>query len=213
MANTPWFISATQFGSCNCDYGCPCQFEAKPTYGKCRGFEASEISEGHFGEVRLDGLRFAMLYAWPGPIYEGKGEMQAVIDERASAEQRKALETVLHGGETEEAATHYWVFRAMSDKVHETLYRPISLSIDVEARQAEVKIPGVILARGEPIKSPVSGAPHRVRIDLPDGIEFEIAEVGSGTTSAEGAITLDLAGTYAQFSRQKHTGRGFVRGR
>src|SRR5262245_21682380 len=79
MPHTPWFISAVQFGSCNCDYGYPCQFESKPTHGDCRGFEASEIVEGHFGAVRLDGLRFAMLYAWPGPIYEGKGEMQAVI--------------------------------------------------------------------------------------------------------------------------------------
>ena len=65
MPHTPWFISAVQFGSCNCDYGCPCQFESKPTLGHCTGFAAAEILEGHFGATKLDGLRFVMLYAWP----------------------------------------------------------------------------------------------------------------------------------------------------
>ena len=80
-----WYLSGPSFGSCNCDYGCPCQFESKPTLGHCRGFEAAEILQGHFGETKLDGLRFVLLYAWPGPVYEGKDEMQAVIDERADA--------------------------------------------------------------------------------------------------------------------------------
>ena len=87
----PWYLSGPSFGSCNCDYGCPCQFESKPTLGHCRGFEAAEILQGHFGDTKLDGLRFVILYAWPGPVYEGKGEMQAVIDERADAGQREAL--------------------------------------------------------------------------------------------------------------------------
>jgi hypothetical protein len=63
-----WFISGPSYGSCNCDYGCPCQFESKPTLGHCRGFEAAEILQGHFGATKLDGLRFVLLYAWPGPI-------------------------------------------------------------------------------------------------------------------------------------------------
>ena len=97
-----WHIEGIAFGNCNCNYGCPCQFEDKPTHGHCRGFEVFRIDKGHFAEVRLDGLAAAITYAWPGPIYEGKGEMQAIIDERAGAEQRAALETVLTGRETEE---------------------------------------------------------------------------------------------------------------
>jgi hypothetical protein len=30
-----------------------------------------------------------MLYAWPGPIFEGKGEMQVIVDDRADERQRK----------------------------------------------------------------------------------------------------------------------------
>jgi len=105
MAYVDWYIEGRQFGNCNCDYGCPCQFEALPTKGNCEGFEVLEIDKGHFGDVRLDGLRYAMLYAWPGPIFEGKGALQAIIDERADPAQREALETVLHGRETEAPGT------------------------------------------------------------------------------------------------------------
>ena len=169
--------------------------------------------QGHFGATKLDGLRFVILYAWPGPVYEGKGELQAVIDQRADAAQRQALLTVLTGGETDEGATHWWVFRAMSERVHAPLFRKIDFSVDIAARTAALSVPGVISSQGEPIRSPVSGAPHRVRIDLPDGIEFDVAEIGSGTTDAASAIRLDLKNTYAQFNFLRHTGRGFVRER
>lgn len=206
-----WYLEGPSWGSCNCDYACPCQFESKPTYGDCRGFEAAEIEKGHFGDVELNGLRFVLFFAWPGPIYEGKGEAQAVIDESASERQREALLTVLFGGETDEAATHWSVFRAMSEKVHEPIFRPIAFSADMDGRVGAVSIPGVIRSRAEPIRSPVTGEPHRVRIDLPQGIEFDVAEIGSATTKAEGTIRLDLKSTYAQFNRLRHTGRGLVR--
>jgi hypothetical protein len=116
-------LEGVEFSNCNCDYGCPCQFESRrPTYGYCRGFAAVRIDEGYFGDVALDGLGAALLYAWPGPIYEGNGECQAVIDERADGKQRDALATVLYGGETNEGATHWWVYRMMSSTVHPPLF-------------------------------------------------------------------------------------------
>ena len=210
MTIVDWYVEGVSFGNCNCSYGCPCQFEALPTHGHCRGFEVFRIDKGHFGEVRLEGLKAAMLYVWPGPIFEGKGELQAVIDERADARQREALVKILHGEETEEAATHWWVFHAMSDKIHEPLYKPIEYEVDVEARTAHVVIPGVIQSVGRPIKSPATGAEHRVRIDIPNGIEFELAEIGSATTKATGAVKLDLTDTYGQFNVLRHSGSGIV---
>ena len=106
MPQVDWYIEGIEFGSCNCDYAGPCQFESRPTRGHCRGFEAVRIDGGHFGDIQLGGLCAALIYAWPGPIYEGNGEIQAVIDERANTEQRRALATVLYGGETGEAVTH-----------------------------------------------------------------------------------------------------------
>ena len=203
-------MEGVAFGSCNCNFGCPCQFEALPTHGHCRGFEVVRIDCGHFGDLQLAGLRAALLYAWPGPIFEGKGAMQAIIDERADERQRKALTTILHGGETQEAATHWWVFHAMSSTVHEPLFRPIAVEVDIEARRATVTIPGVLEATGSPIKSPATGAEHRVRIDIPNGIEFELAEMGSASTKASGTIPLELEDSYGQFNVLRHSGTGVV---
>lgn len=206
-----WRIDAATFGNCNCDYGCPCQFELRPTHGHCQGFEVGRIEKGHFGDVGLDGLCYAVTYTWPGAVFEGNGAMQAIIDERADVEQRRALVTVLHGGETEEAKTHWWVFHAMSSTIHEPLFKPIDLEIDIENRTARASIPDVLESTGRPILSPVTGEPHRVRIDIPQGIEFEIAEIGSASTRATGDVKLNLEDTYGQFNWIRHSGSGVVR--
>jgi hypothetical protein len=206
-----WYVEGVSFVNCNCDYGCPCQFERRPTQGNCRGFEVLRIDHGHFGDVRLEGLRTAVLYAWPGAIFEGNGTMQAIIDERADARQRQALATILHGGETEEAKTHWWVFHAMSSTVHEPLFKPIAFEVDIDRRRARVAIPGVLEGSGRPIISPATGEEHRVRIDIPNGIEFELAEIGSGTARATGAVELDLTDSYGQFNILRHSGTGVVR--
>ena len=177
-----WYIEASEFGTCNCDYGCPCQFEADPTHGNCRGFEALHIEKGHYGEIDLTGINIAMFYAWPGLISEGKGELQVIIDESANPEQRQALETVMHGKQTEEAATHWWVFNAMSDTIHPTLYLPIDFEVDINNVTAKVSIPGVLESTGEPIRPDhTSDAVHRAQIVIPNGIEFELAEMASGS--------------------------------
>jgi len=207
-----WYIEGIEFGSCNCNYGCPCQFEDLPTHGHCHGFEVVRIDKGHFADVSLDGLRVALLYAWPGPIFEGKGELQAIIDERADASQRDALEQILHGKETAEAATHWWVYNAMSQTVHPTQFNAIDFEVDLEARSARVDIPGVLQSVGRPIKSPATGAPHRVQIVIPNGIEFEQADIGAATTKATGAVTFDLTDTYGQFNVLRHSGRGIEHG-
>ncbi len=139
--------------------------------------------------------------------------MQAIIDERADPRQREALLTLLYGGETEEARTHWWVFHAMSSTVHDPLFKPFDVEIDVENRRARVSIPGVLDATGRPIVSPATGDEHRVRIDIPHGIEFEIAEIGMGSSTTSAAIKMDLRDSYGQFGHIHHTGKGVVRTR
>ena len=158
-----WYVEGIEFSNCNCDYGCPCQFERRPTYGNCRGFEVIRVDKGHFGDVPLDGLCVAVLYAWPGAVYEGNGTTQAIIDERADERQRQALATIVHGGETEAGKTHWWVYHAMSSTVHSPIFARIEFEADIEKRQARVAIPGMLEATGRPIISPSTGAEHRVR--------------------------------------------------
>ena len=212
MARVDWLIEGRSFGNCNCDYGCPCQFESLPTGGSCRGFEVFEIDSGSFGETRLDGLRAAVIYRWPGPIFEGKGELQVIVDERASPAQRLALTTVLHGGETEEAANHWWVFAAMSDTHHPPIFAAIDLDVDIGARRAQARIAGIMESEGRPIVSPATGEAHRVRIDIPGGIEFDIAEVGSASSTITSPIAFELRDSYGQFNRIRQHGGGVLRG-
>ena len=52
MAHVDWEIKAREFGNCNCDYGCPCQFNALPTHGNCEAVVGFDIEEGHFGDLK-----------------------------------------------------------------------------------------------------------------------------------------------------------------
>lgn len=207
-----WEIRGRELANCNCSYGCPCQFNALPTHGTCEAAVVYEIDSGHYGDVRLDGLRTAAVYKWPGAVHEGNGEMQIVIDERATPEQREALEKIMTGEDTDEMATMWWVFSAMAPRKHPTLYRPIDTSIDVDGRTGRGAVPDVFEIEAEPIRNPVTGAPHRARIDLPHGFEYELAEVGSGTTRTSGAIHLpNNQRSYAQFAELHLSNAGVVR--
>jgi hypothetical protein len=148
------------------------------------------IQKGHYGDVSLDGLSAAMTAKWPGPIHEGNGEQQIIIDERATAEQRTALEAIVSGQDTEDMATIFWIVSAMTTTRHETLYKSISIEADVDARTAHIEVDGVYETNVAPIKNPVTGADHRARIDIPHGFEYSIAEIASGTTTTQGVVSL-----------------------
>lgn len=201
MAHVDWRIKGVEITSCNCAWGCPCQFNALPTHGDCRATTGMRIDEGHFGDVRLDGLKFVGTFAWPGAIHEGRGTGQAIIDERASPEQREALLKILSGQETEPFATIFNVIAAMTETFHEPLFLPIEFEADIEERTGRFSVAGVIEASAEPIRNPVTGATHRARVALPHGFEYAEAEFASGTTRSTGAVSLDWAGRHAHFAR------------
>ena len=210
MATVEWRVRADEFASCNCSYGCPCQFNGLPTHRFCEGFFGFRIHEGYFSAVRLDGLAAALIAHCPGALHEGNCTTQLVIDERADAQQRDAFVKILSGQETEEMATIWWVLAAMSPNKLPPLFLPIEFEVDVDARRARLNIAGLLEATGEPIRNPVTGAEHRVRIDLPHGFEYRIAEVANGTSKATGAIKLDLKDTYGQFAHIHLSNKGVV---
>jgi len=191
-----WFLKGKEFGNCNCSYGCPCQFNALPTHGNCMAMCAYRFDEGRFGDVDLGGLCAAATWKWPGAVHQGNGTMQLIIDQRADAKQRDALVTVMSGKETKDAATMWWVYSAMCPTKLEPLFKPIEFEVDVDARRAHLLVPGIIETVGEPIRNPVTGIEHRARIDLPNGFEYRLGEVASGTTKATGGVKLDFAKTF-----------------
>jgi hypothetical protein len=208
---TAWQIKGRELANCNCAYGCPCQFNALPTHGDCRAFVGYQIDQGHYGDVRLDGLRAALIVSWPGAVHQGNGTMQVIVDERADPRQREALRKIIQGEDTKEMATMWWVYSAMAPNKLETLYKPIAFEVDVEKRTGRMSIPGVAEMSAEPIRNPVTGEEHRARIDLPHGFEYKIAEMGSASSSVKGQIAMELKNSYGQFAELHLSDTGVVR--
>lgn len=210
MSNVKWTIKGREFVHCNCAYGCPCQFNAAPTHGNCHAVAAFEVDEGHHGDTRLDGLRGGMIAAWPGAIHEGRGEVVPFVDERASPEQREALLRIMSGQDTEPGATMFQVFSTTFEKVHDPVFTKIEFEVDIGGRKARLNVPGLIEARGEPIVNPITGDEHRARINLPQGFEYDVCEIGRGWTTTRGSLQLSLSDSHAQFATLHLTQDGVV---
>jgi hypothetical protein len=199
-AKTNWRIAGEEVASCNCAWGCPCQFNALPTHGRCEGLGGWQIREGHFGTTRLDGVRFAQILWWPGPIHEGNGTRQLLIDEQTTPDQRMALMTLVSGTQS---GTFFEIIAAVCPNVAEPVFVPITFQSDRERRQALLRIPGIAELRTEPIKNPVTGEEHRARIVLPNGFEYKEAEMGNAAllrVQSDAPLVFEHANTYAHLN-------------
>ena len=200
IGHTAWRLTGHHAGSCNCIWACPCQFNGYPDKGYCEALLAWEISEGNFGDVSLDGVRFGFAFHWPGAIHEGNGIAQPVIGEGASDEQRDAILAIASG---QQGGTFFEIISSVLSEVREPVVAPIALNVDREARRGNFKLEGVGESRIEPIVNPdiPDSGEHRVRIDLPDGFEYKQAEIGSSVEwKVDSGDPLSFAheNTYAQ---------------
>ncbi len=206
-----WMIRGTEYGNCNCAWGCPCQFNAPSTYGLCEAVVGGVIEEGHFNDTPLDGLMWVMIVKWPGEIADGNGKQQIIIDERADTDQREALRKILHGEATAPGATHFFVYNSTMSEVLETLYAPVHVEIDIDARRGRIEVPGLVESTGSPIINPHSGDEHRAGISLPNGFEYTFAEIGTGSSRVRAGLELDLKDSYGQFNVQHMNQDGVIR--
>jgi hypothetical protein len=199
MAKTPWRIVAEETVTCNCAWGCPCQFNALPTHGRCEALAAIRIREGHYGDTKLGGVTFAAAYWWPGAIHEGNGIVQLVIDEKATPAQRTAILNIASG---KEGGTFFEIFASVVSQALEPMYVPIELKSDADKRVATLNVPGLGGFKTEPIKNPMTGEEHRARIQLPNGFEYKVAEMGNCLENHAifGGKTMKNKNTYAQFA-------------
>lgn len=178
MAYADWMIKVKRLVACSCDYGCPCEFNALPTQGHCEGLEAFEVTDGHFEETRLDGLRFGGVYRWPGAVHEGKGSYLPIVDDSASEAQCEALFKIL-SGEEQEPTTLFNIYGSTMETEYDPIIAPIEFEWDLQARTGRFTVRDVLDASFDPIRNPVTGAPHRAIIRLPEGFEYRDAEMAS----------------------------------
>jgi hypothetical protein len=60
--NTAWSVKAHYTDTCSCQPTCPCFFGSAATLGYCEGITLIEIESGHYGDVRLDGVKVVAVY-------------------------------------------------------------------------------------------------------------------------------------------------------
>ena len=94
---------------------------------------------------------------------------------------------------------------------NDPIFADIDFEVDVDQRRARLQVDGLIETRGEPIVNPVTGAEYRGRIDLPNGFEYSLAEMGRGWSKVKGPIALELADSYGQFARLHLGEHGIVK--
>lgn len=172
MADTKWNFEAEFIQSCNCDYGCPCNFNGYPTHGFCEALNAFRIREGRFGKTRLDGVKFAMGAWWPKAIHEGNGIGALYVDPSATAEQRKAIEEIMSG---KYGGGAFEIFPRTFSKVHPTKTAKIEFVYD--GHDSWFRVDGIGEVRSAHIKNPVTGEEFEGSIDLPNGIAWKHAQV------------------------------------
>ena len=167
-----WKITGQLEESCSCDAACPCWFDSMPTKMMCDGYQALFIKKGSYGKVALDGLAIANAVQSP----EGQTMMKSYgkwnfsylyVDEKASPEQRKALEEI---GKT---ILPY----AGSTK---TEIRVVPIKRKIEGKEHEITIGDLGTFQGHLIEGGLGGTP---KITNPPGADPLHHEYQQGRTT------------------------------
>ncbi len=172
---SPWNITGELEESCSCDGACPCWFGNKPTKMTCSGNAAVFITKGSYGKVPLDGLAFAQIVQSP----EGKSMMESMgnwnfnyiyLDEKANAEQRKALEAI---------AAQVLPPAAAQDK---TKIQYAAIARKIEGKEHTVSVGNYASFSAHLMESPLGGAPKITNPMIPDPMHREYSQ---GTTTRQ----------------------------
>jgi hypothetical protein len=207
-----WLFKSNTYDNCNCNMNCGCQFNLPSTHGYCQSAYFGDVEEGHFNDVPLNGLRWAALYKWPGEVAEGDGTRLLVIDERADDVQRKALEAIVGGEACAPLSNVFAVYRSCCSNFLDTLFMPIELETDLEAKTATARIRGIVESEGRPLINEFSGQSFDVAIERPSGsVEFTHADLILGNTNAAGGIEMSFEDSFAMFCVHHFNQNGLVR--
>jgi hypothetical protein len=196
-----WKLEGDVILACNCDYGCPCNFNGLPTPGKCEGNWNWHIEKGNFGDVPLDGLTFGVAVNWPGAIHEGDGDALVLIDERANERQRDAVMQLLSG----QVGGPWKIISTTISKVNGPEY--VSFDVNVDGFNSSVYAGDALTLVMEPVKNKKTGAEVHPRAILPEGFIFTDGALGASSTfSVNGAVSFDHSGKYAASAKFQYQG-------
>jgi len=204
-----WKVHAYFLDACNCDWGCPCQFNANPTHGNCEGIAGYHIITGSYGtKVKLDGLNMALIASWPGPLHEGRGKASYYIDNRADEKQFEALSNIITG---RAGGGPFAVYASIIEEIQEP--KKASVKFQTKDIRSRVSVRGEqsnVIAEAwlEPIRNPVTGKAHRAVIEIPEGFESTRMDQASmkALVANDGYLSFRYEGTYGSFSENTWKG-------
>ena len=200
-----WQIKTDYIETCNCNFGCPCNFSGFPTDGYCEALVAYHVREGRFGKTKLDGLDVVGAYAWPKAIHQGGGTMRLYVSEAATPPQRDALVRIFSG--QAKGSGPFELFASTMAKVEEPVFAPIEIHVD--GRRSTVRVPGALEVALAPFTNPVSGEVQDVRVNLPKGFIFRSAHAARTLVMkimGTGPLSFDHAGQNAFYARLEFQG-------
>jgi hypothetical protein len=171
MAEAKWAFTADYVETCNCNYGCPCNFSGFPTNNRCEALVGYHIRQGHYGNVSLNGLDCVYAAAWPNPVHEGNGTATLFISDKASQQQRDALVDILSGRAGGEGP--FAIFGGTITAWHPPQFVPITFVFD--GNDSRFAVPDVLEVALEGFTNPVSGVPNNLKIELESGFIWKVA--------------------------------------
>jgi hypothetical protein len=167
-----WHMKADYVETCNCDHGCPCNFDGFPTYGFCRALVLFSIREGNYGDTKIDGIDVIEAESWPKAIHEGNGTLQLYISKHATDSQRNAVVNIFLGKAKGEG--QFALFAPTYKYILEPQYVDINKTIN--GKKSSFSVPGIMDVQLESFKNPVTGDEQETKIQLPKGFIFKMAD-------------------------------------
>lgn len=201
MVTPNWTMKGKLLIACNCDWGCPCNFNARPTQGHCEGGWTWQIEEGSYGETALGGLHFSLYADWPAAIHEGNGVALCLVDERADERQREALGAIVSG----EAGGPWAIFRTTFTTLEGPAFVRYEANFDTQL--PAVRAGDVVEVETEHIRNPVTKATSHPRVVLPEGMLVkEAALLATRRFRVRDGIRYDHSGKYSSFGFFQYAG-------
>ena len=188
-----WNLAGRVVIACNCDWGCPCNFNARPSRGNCEGGWIWSIEKGAIDGVPVGTLGVALYANWPGAIHEGGGRAVAYLDDRADERQQAALIKLLRG----EIGGPWGIF----SKTYELAPpEPATFEFHLADYDTRVRIGDAVEVEVEAIRNPVSHAEVHPEIVLPEGLVLKSGKLAASRVfRLRSNVSYDHSGQYAAF--------------
>lgn len=195
-----WHLNGTIIIACNCDFGCPCNFNARPSRGECEGGWVWSIDDGQVGDVRVDGLAVAVYADWPGAIHEGGGRAVAFMDDRADTQQKDALTRLLRG----QLGGPWGIFINTYELAGP---EPAPFAVRLAEYDTTLRIGDTVELELQKIRNPVTQAEVHPEVVLPEGLVVKRGRLAASKVfQVRDGVRYDHSGQYAAFGPFSYAG-------